>query len=151
MSAVIVEHLVARTAPSRLAGVLTPVLLRASESLNPFALVFGSDPAVQKQASPLNHVHKGLPPFLLLCADHEVPGLEKMAEDFAAALRKAGDAVVFKVMHDCTHRSILMQMHNNREEAGKLLLDFVARCAAPRAADTVRSGERAPATSDGGS
>jgi acetyl esterase/lipase len=151
MSAAIVEHLVARSTSPRLAGVLTPVLLRASESLNPFALVFGSDPAVQKQASPLYHVHKGLPPFLLLCADRDVPGLEKMAEDFAAALRKAGDVVVFKVMHDCTHRSILMRMHNNRDEAGKLLLDFVARCAASRADHSVHSGEHAPARSCGGS
>ncbi len=150
MSAVIVDHLVARAASPRLAGVLTPVLLRATEALDPFALVFGNDPAVQKKASPLYHVHKGLPPFLLLCAEHEVPGLEKMAEEFAAALRKAGDTVVMKVMPDCTHRSILMQMHDDRAETGKLLLDFVARCAAPRVAPSVRCGKHAPAGSDGG-
>jgi acetyl esterase/lipase len=130
MSGLIVEHLVARRAPRSLAGVLAPVLLKASETLNPFALVFGTEPEVQKQASPLFHVHKGLPPFLLLCAEREVPGLERMAEDFATALRKSGDSVILKVIPDCTHRSIVTQMHGNREEAGRLLLDFVTRCSA---------------------
>jgi acetyl esterase/lipase len=151
MSAVIVEHLVAQRAPRQLAGILTPVLLRASETLNPFALVFGTDPNVQKQASPLSHVRKGLPPFLLLCAEHEVPGLERMAEDFTAALRKAGDRVTFKVIPRCTHRSIVMQMHGNREEAGRLLLDFVARCAASGAERTVKGAPGAGVGSGGGS
>jgi acetyl esterase/lipase len=151
MSAVIVEHLVARRAPRQLAGILTPVLMRASETLNPFALVFGTDPNVQKQASPLSHVRKGLPPFLVLCAEHEVPGLERMAEDFTAALRTAGDRVIFKVVLDCNHRSIVTQMHGNREEAGKLLLDFVARCAAPGTEHTVKGASGVGGGSSGGS
>jgi acetyl esterase/lipase len=140
MSAAIVEHLVARTAPSQLAGMLTPVLMRASESLNPFALVFGSDPSVQKQASPLNHVHEGLPPFLLLYAEREIPGLAMMAQEFAAALRKANDTVLLKEVPECTHRSIVIQMHDSRDEAGKLLLDFVSRCTTPGAGHSAKEG-----------
>ena len=41
-----------------------PVLAFAKPVLNPFAIVFGDDADVRKKASPLNHVHKGLPPFL---------------------------------------------------------------------------------------
>jgi acetyl esterase/lipase len=151
MSAAIVEHLVARKASPKLAGVLTPVLMRASESLNPFAVVFGSDPAVQKQASPLYHVRKGLPPFLLLSAEREIPGLEAMSEEFAAALRKAGDSVIQKVIPEVTHRSIVLQMHHNREEAGKLFLDFVVRSTASGAGHAVRSGEDSSHRSGGGS
>jgi acetyl esterase/lipase len=151
MSAAIVDHLVSRAAPKKLAGVLTPVLLRAGESLNPFALVFGSDSEVQKQASPLYHVRKGLPPFLLLYADREVPGLAMMAEDFAAALRKAGDPVVLKEIPGCTHRSIVVQMHDNREEAGKLFLDFISRYTSSAADHAARGSSGTTHGTDGGS
>jgi acetyl esterase/lipase len=125
----IVEILVERSAPEGLTGILTPILKRAGESFNPFAVVFGKDREVQTKASPLTHVRKGLPPFLVLCAESEIPGLEPMAEDFVAALRKAGDSVTMKVVPGCTHRTILKQLHRADHEAGKLLLEFVQRCA----------------------
>jgi acetyl esterase/lipase len=128
----IVEMLVERAAPERLAGVLTPMLMRAGESLNPFAWVFGTDREVQTKASPQSHVRKGLPPFLLLSAEREVPGLALMAEDFDAALRKAGDLVTWKVIPGCTHRTILLQMHDDRHEAARVLLPFLRRVTAPR-------------------
>jgi acetyl esterase/lipase len=135
MSSRIVTILVERNAPSGMAGLLTPVLLRAGEALNPFALVFGTDREVQTKASPLSHVRKGLPPFLLLNAEREVPGLAAMAEDFAAALRKAGDSVQTRTIEGSTHRSILFGMHQDRSEAGQALLDFVFR-------HTARGGSR---------
>jgi acetyl esterase/lipase len=128
MASRIVQNLVESKAPEHLAAFLTPMLLKATEALNPFALVFGTDRDVQTKASPLSHVRKGLPPFLLLVAEREVPGLAQMAEDFADALRKAGDRVEMKEIDGCTHRSIVLQLHSDSEEAGKALLDFVRRC-----------------------
>jgi acetyl esterase/lipase len=130
MASVIVPMLVARSAPKEWVGVLTPLLMAASDKLNPFEMVFGADRDVQKKASPLNHVHKGLPPFLLMNSEWEVPGLKAMADDFAAALKKVGDRVEHKQIADCTHRSILLRLHSAEEEAGKTLLDFVRRCTA---------------------
>jgi acetyl esterase/lipase len=123
----IVEIQVERRAPEGWGVFLTPVLLKVGEKVNPFVLVFGRDREVQTKASPLSHVRKGLPPFLLLTAEYEVPGLKPMAEDFAAALRKAGNQVQLKQIDDCTHRSIVTHLHSEQEEAGKALLEFVRR------------------------
>jgi acetyl esterase/lipase len=133
MAARIVQNLVDRTAPEGLAGYLTPVLLKASEKLNPFVMVFGTDLDVRKKASPLSHVRKGLPPFLLLNAERDVPGLAAMTEDFAAALRKAGDKVEVKEIDHCTHRTIVLQLHEEDSDAGKVVLDFIRRTTAPDA------------------
>jgi acetyl esterase/lipase len=133
MAARIVPSLVSRAAPESMAGFLTPVLLKASEKVNPFVLVFGTDRDVRRKASPLSHVHKGLPPFLLLNAERDVPGLTGMTEDFAAALRKAGDRAEVKVIQGCTHRTIVLQLHESDSTAGKTVLDFIRRCTAPDA------------------
>jgi acetyl esterase/lipase len=37
-------------------------------SVNVFGLAFGDDPDARADASPINHVRPGLPPFLLVCA-----------------------------------------------------------------------------------
>jgi acetyl esterase/lipase len=133
MATRIVQNLVDRAAPEGLAVYLAPVLLKASEKLNPFVMVFGTDLDVRKKASPLSHVHKGLPPFLLLNAERDVPGLPAMTEDFAAALRKAGDQVEAKEIDHCTHRTIVLQLHEGDSEAGKVMLDFIRRTTAPDA------------------
>ena len=123
----IVEIMVARSTPQSMARFVTPVLMAVGTKLNPFNLVFGKDRDVQTKASPLSHVRKGLPPFLVATAEYEVPGLKPMAKDFAAALRKAGNRVEVKEVPDCTHRSIVGQLHSESTEAGKMLLDFVRR------------------------
>jgi acetyl esterase/lipase len=130
MAARIVPSLVSRAAPEKWAGYLTPVLLLASEKVNPFVLVFGRDLDVRRKASPLSHVHKGLPPFLLLNAERDVPGLPAMTADFATALRKAGDKVDTKEIDGCTHRTIVLQLHDCDSDAGKAVLDFIRRCTA---------------------
>jgi acetyl esterase/lipase len=107
---------------------LAPVLKRAGEEVNPFRLVFGDDRDVQRRASPLEHVHKGLPPFLLLHAAWEVPGLADMAEDFAAALQRVGTAAEVRDMPHTTHRTILFRVNEPGDPVGQALLTFIARC-----------------------
>jgi DNA-nicking Smr family endonuclease len=55
-----------------------------------------------------------------------------MADDFAAALKKSGVQVERKQIDNCTHRSIVLDLHSARKEAGKTLLDFIRRCAAAK-------------------
>ena len=51
--------------------------------------VFGEDAEVAKKASPQNHVREGLPPFLILYADGDLPGCDrKPSEMFCAALKR---------------------------------------------------------------
>ena len=59
----------------------------------PFATVFGTDPKVVQMAAPMNHVHEGLPPFLVLYAQNDPKMLRDMATEFAGSLKKAKQQV----------------------------------------------------------
>jgi acetyl esterase/lipase len=108
---------------------MTPVLMEVGLIANPFRLVFGDDSDVRHEASPLSHIHAGLPPFLLLYAGCEVPGLASQAKEFADLLRKAGDRVDLEEIPEATHNTILFRVVQPGNPAGKLLLDFVGRVA----------------------
>ncbi len=59
-------------------------------SLNVFGPVFGEDPKAREAASPLNYVRPGLPPFLIVSAENDLPTVAGMAEEFQKALAKQG-------------------------------------------------------------
>jgi acetyl esterase/lipase len=107
------------------------LLVQAGQGLNPFPKVFGRDPEVCRLASPVNHVRKGLPPFLLLHAEEDFPGLPEMAREFTDALRKAGNTVDLLKASGRTHRSILFQLTGD-DPVGEALLSFIARHAATK-------------------
>jgi acetyl esterase/lipase len=115
-------------APStgKVTALVAPVLRGIGRMANPFAVVFGSD-EVKTKASPITHVRAGLPPFLLLNSEAEVPGLFKMAEDFAKALDKKGNKVEHKTVDDVTHRSIVKELHKGDSAASKLVVGFVTK------------------------
>jgi acetyl esterase/lipase len=98
----------------------------AGKGLNPFRRAFGEDPEVCKQASPLTHVHSGLPPFLLTNAEHDIPTLPEMATEFTAALRKAGCSVESFQAPGRTHHDILFRVRDKDDVVGKAICDFVA-------------------------
>jgi len=75
--------------------------------ISPLALVFGDDPKTRKEASPLNHVGPGLPPFLVLSAGCDYPPLTRMAKEFTAALKKHDCPFEEKVIPWCTHETLL--------------------------------------------
>jgi acetyl esterase/lipase len=76
----------------------------------PLAMIFGDDPKVQRQASPLTHVRPGLPPFLIMKAGWDYAPLRQMAKDFAAALRKNRCDVQEKEIPWRTHETILFDI-----------------------------------------
>jgi acetyl esterase/lipase len=127
MLAPIIRNLIGESRDSPVARTLTPMLFVVGEKLNPFPWIFGDDPDVCKQASPLNQVRKGLPPFLLLTAGREVPRLRAMAEEFESALKKCGTDVTYKDLDDWTHQSLMTCLHASDNEVSKLVLDFVAK------------------------
>src|SRR5262249_19732160 len=56
--------------------------------------VFGTDEELVKKASPIAHARKGMPPFLLLCADNDMRGCDrKPNEAFCHALKKQENKV----------------------------------------------------------
>jgi acetyl esterase/lipase len=112
--------------PQEAAG-MSGLLLQAGAGLNPFRRAFGDDPEVCKQASPLFHVRKGLPPFLLVNAAQELPGLTEMAREFAAALKRQGNAVEVLSVPGTNHSRIVFHLDDDNEAVGKVLLAFLER------------------------
>jgi acetyl esterase/lipase len=93
--------------------------------LNMFAPVFGDTPQQCTDASPINHVRKGLPPFLILCADNDLPTLPKMADEFHEALKQAGCDVRLMKMTKRNHNSLIFSVISTNDPAARLILDFV--------------------------
>jgi acetyl esterase/lipase len=99
-------------------------------TLSPLNLVFGNDPAVRRQASPLTHVRPGLPPVLILYAEREIPTLPTMAEEYAAALRAHKVPVDVRRIDGRTHNSILFAATSADDPAIRAIVEFIRRNAA---------------------
>jgi acetyl esterase/lipase len=94
-------------------------------SLNVFGPVFGNDPEVRADASPLAHVRPGLPPFLLLSADKDLPTLAGMAEEFHAALRAQGCEARLLRIAGRNHNSILFCATLADDPSARAILEFI--------------------------
>jgi acetyl esterase/lipase len=110
---------------------LTPTLMRNSKDINPFGMVFGDDIDARKAASPLTHVHKGLPPFLLFTAERDIPGLPAMTCDFAAALKKVDTAVEEVEYEGTEHNTILFHLDRPKNPVARALLSFLSAHTTP--------------------
>jgi acetyl esterase/lipase len=89
--------------------------------------VFGKDPAVRKQAGPLNCVRAGCPPFLIIYADRDFPFMDVGAEQFCKALKaKRVPADTLKVTKR-NHIDIIIRMTRDGDPCGQAVLDFIAR------------------------
>jgi acetyl esterase/lipase len=101
--------------------------------VRPLAMVFGNDEEAMKQASPINHVRKGLPPFLLLYGGLDFCPIQQTTKDFAAALKDNGCEVETKKMGWHTHESILVDLvHGVTPATADALIDFVEKHARGR-------------------
>lgn len=94
-------------------------------ALDIYAPVFGSDPATRTQASPLAHVRPGLPPFLILVAEKELPTLTAQAAEFHAALQRHGCMVKFQRIPKRNHSSIMFQAIQATDPTARAMLEFM--------------------------
>jgi acetyl esterase/lipase len=97
--------------------------------VRPFAVVFGDDPKLARQASPLTHVRPGLPPFLLVNAGLDYPRLAEMAGEFAAALKKNGCDVRTRTIGWRTHETVVFDIPRFAAEPAtmELIVEFIDR------------------------
>jgi acetyl esterase/lipase len=112
------------------AGLSPPRGARPSNGPNrtaPFSSVFGSDPRVRRDASPLVHLQPGLPPFLVLYADHDMMTLPEMAREFDAALHEQKCEVQTLEVKNRTHISILLNIAQDSDPAAQAILQFIAK------------------------
>jgi hypothetical protein len=96
-------------------------------SLNVFGPVFGDDPVVRAAASPVNHVRPGLPPFLLVSAESDLPALPLMADEFDRALRQAGNQSRRLTVKGRNHNSVMFRAIEADDPVAAAILEFVRR------------------------
>ena len=92
---------------------------------NVFGPVFGNDPRVREQASPVNHVRPGLPPFLIISAAKDLPTLAAKAEEFCQALRSQGDEAQLLHVENRNHSSIMFRAIEPDDPVGGAMLTFI--------------------------
>jgi acetyl esterase/lipase len=96
-------------------------------SLDVFRPAFGNDPQTREDASPLSHVRPGLPPFLIVCAEKDLPGLTGMAEEFHQALRSHGCEATLLRVQERNHNSILFRAIESEDPVAQALVSFIRR------------------------
>jgi acetyl esterase/lipase len=89
--------------------------------------VLGEDKEAYKKAAPLTHVKGQHPPFLILVADNDLKGFDRMAEQFCQALEKGRCTATVINVKDRDHGSIVRQMTNQADPTTQAVLTFIAR------------------------
>jgi acetyl esterase/lipase len=90
-----------------------------------FGPAFGNDPQVRADASPVNHVRPGLPPFLILSAEKDLPTLPQMAEEFHQALVEQGCEAEFLRVAGRNHNSIVFRAVEPEDPVARAVRDFI--------------------------
>ena len=89
--------------------------------------VFGDDPRVWQQASPLQHVRAGAPPFLVAYCRRDYPTLPGQARRFQRALRDAGVSAELLEITGESHISEIMSLSRDGDSTAEALLRFMRR------------------------
>lgn len=108
-----------------------PILAGIPLSIDVYGHAFGDDPEVRADASPINHIRPGLPPFLLFTAEHDLPSLPEMAEEFHQTLLAHGNASRYLTIADRNHNSIQFHAIAPNDPVAHATLDFIWQNRAP--------------------
>jgi acetyl esterase/lipase len=88
---------------------------------------FGTGTDVVAEASPTRQARGGLPPFLILYADHDLPGCDrKPAEAFAKALNDKGTKAEAREIAGSNHFKILFSAFVPDDPVCQAILSFIA-------------------------
>jgi acetyl esterase/lipase len=90
--------------------------------------VFGEGPEAAESASPLRHVTGKEPPFLILYADDDFPGCDRMSEAMGKALKAAKVEAECQSIKDRGHITIMVRLATSESDpATQAILAFVAK------------------------
>jgi acetyl esterase/lipase len=91
-----------------------------------FTSVFGKDPETRKNAFPLSHIKKNLPPFLIVYADRDLPTLDKGAEEFAKELKEKDVKVDLLQIAKRNHLSLITEASADDDATAVAMRRFIA-------------------------
>jgi acetyl esterase/lipase len=100
---------------------------QSGKLLNPFPLIFGNDPKVLKEASPMSYIKPGLVPFLVLYAEKEFPFIADTSRDFTAAMQKSKNEVELIKFEKRDHNTIFFYADTADDPVHKAIVSFVQK------------------------
>lgn len=86
---------------------------------------FGETREELVSASPMAYVRPGLPPFLVMVAEDDPPGLRAQARELARALRASSNEVMLVTVRGRDHFSIVRRFGPANDPAARAITDFV--------------------------
>ncbi len=90
-----------------------------------YATTFGTKPEGWKDASPLYHLHTGIPPMLLFRGGRTYPSIAAGCEKFVAALEHSGYAPIYEVVPGKKHIPMITQFFNTGNRRYATILRFI--------------------------
>jgi acetyl esterase/lipase len=92
-----------------------------------FDSVFGKDKEKRKEAFPIAHIKEGLPPFLILYGDGDLPDFDKNAEGFAKALKEKSVKVETMEIAKRNHLSLIIDAADDDDPTAIALRRFIEK------------------------
>jgi acetyl esterase/lipase len=89
--------------------------------------VFGKDKEKRMDAFPLAHVREGLPPFLIMYGDWDLPDFDKNAEEFAKALKEKKVGVETMQIEKRNHLSLIIDAADDDDPTAVALRRFIEK------------------------
>jgi acetyl esterase/lipase len=88
--------------------------------------VFGADPTIIKQASPITHARADAPPFLIIYADGDAPGCNKpYAQAFYQALKDKNNCADLFEAKDRNHMTVWFLAHSEADPVHQVVTSFM--------------------------
>jgi acetyl esterase/lipase len=93
--------------------------------------VFGDGTDHSRDPSPSHHIDGKRPPFLILSAEHDSPGVRRQSDELCSALRARSSEAASIVIKNRGHASIVHEISNPGDVTRATILAFIERHAAP--------------------
>lgn len=87
--------------------------------------IFPEGAEQRKEASPLSHVDEECPPFLILYAEKDGTGFDRMAQRLCAALKQAKVAATCREIADRNHGSIVSSIDSPDDPTAQAIIAFI--------------------------
>jgi acetyl esterase/lipase len=94
-------------------------------TLDVFSPAFGDNANTRQAASPVVHARPGLPPFLLINADHDLPTLADMSKEFATVLAEHGVDARLMTAENRNHNTVMFRAIEESDPVARAILEFV--------------------------
>jgi acetyl esterase/lipase len=98
-----------------------------NERLRLFDVTFGTEPEARREASPVNHVRRDAPPFLIVYGDNDFPQCgREPSERFCQALKEKNCEARTLEVKRRNHFTILLQAVTEADPVAQAVLEFIA-------------------------